>query len=682
MLSCGRAECLKAVKSGQFLKGIAGEMRMAMKREKSGGGGTAGGGSMSLAGAGGIRLWTTVIALAGAGSAAAVRLATPAALDERWTVLLLFYVLPGLLILLLARIRRAAGLVLGLLLPVLWLLIAREASDGALLWAVPVLTGVLISLAARWSGTRRLPLAAALVSVALGLAALFWPGPGRPTQGPRVLLIGVDGASWVRIDPLVSEGKLRCLAGILEEGRRANLQSLPSMLSPRVWATIATGCLPEVHGIEDFANQQRDLRVGRIWDQLKREGRSFGVCGWYSTWPPLEGLGESDFMIPDTLAPDDQTFPPGYSFFWQLSAREHPEREGSVSYARAGLEAFRHGVRLSTLRRGILDILARRLGHQTTLDQAWRKRRLYVALQADIFAELIRTRRPEFAAVLFKPVDRVSHLYWKYFQPEGFPEVTRADRERYGDVIDELYAEVDRNLDKILRSAPEGVDFLIVSDHGFQTASSRRVAGRFCRIRTENLIAALGLGDALFGTNVDQKVYLRALSPQPAERQALLDRVREVLEDVHLSGETEPLFRIVREEGSLCLALAPRYSLPNEAAVVLAGADYPFEELIAASNVAEYSGVHHPDGVYVLAGPSAARAIGTDSLHVLDVAPTVAALLDLPISPLWPGRPALEGVSLSDLTMAEYAPPGGPSEPSVEVDPELKDKLKAIGYLE
>jgi len=66
----------------------------------------------------------------------------------------------------------------------------------------------------------------------------------------------------------------------------------------------------------------------------------------------------------------------------------------------------------------------------------------------------------------------------------------------------------------------------------------------------------------------------------------------------------------------------------------------------------------------------------------LDVAPTIAALLGLPVSPSWTGRPALEGLSLDRVEIAEYPPPSAPAEAPVHIDEALKEKLRAIGYLD
>lgn len=623
-----------------------------------------------------------MISLSGAGSIAAVRLATPLTLDEWATALLLFLLLPAGVILIAARIWRPAGVMVAILLPVVWLLIAWGRPDSPLLWLVPVATGLLVGLVA-WRAERGgLPLVATALAILVGLGTPFWPPPGRCREGPRVLLFGIDGATWVRIDPLVSAGKLPNFASLLETGHRAKLRSLSAMVSPRIWNTIATGCLPSVHGIDDFGNRQSELRVGRIWDQMKQEGRSFGVCGWYSTWPPLSGLGEKDFVIPSTMAPDAQTHPPEYCFFWEICARVHPEREAATSYARAGLQAFRYGVRLSTLRRAVIDLVGRRLTDRTRRDQFWIDRRLKVAFQADVLAELLRTRQPEFAAALFKPVDSVSHMYWKYLEPLGFPEVEPEDVARYGGVIDLLYVEVDCCLGRILRLLPEDADVIIVSDHGFRSLRKRKIGAKYCRIRTVNLMRALGCEEDLSGMNVDQDVYLRPVCATEAERGELVARLEATLKTAHLSGERRPMFQVRRDGGSLCLSLTLRHGLSPDARVVLDGEEHPFENLVRVTEDIDLSGVHAPDGIYLLAGASAARAIPDDSLHVVDVAPTVAALLDLPVSPHWIGRVALKGFSTADREVAEYPPPGDGTALPSRIAQDLKDRLKAVGYLE
>jgi len=627
------------------------------------------------------KCWAAIACLSSSASVAAVRFATPNTLDELGTELVIFLLIPACIIRLAGAVHRFAGIGLALFLPVLWLTAAGEPSDSMMLWSIPLLGGLLI-LAAVWLASRKhwnqvVLGASILIAVGSFLLAGTPPFPG----GTSFLLVGVDGAEWKVIDPLVQSEKMPNLGRLLVGGHRARLRSLPSMYSPQVWSTIATGCPPSVHGIEAFDARQQDFKVGRIWDQLRREGRSYGLSGWYFTWPPPPDLGDSDFVIPSTIAPNDQTFPSQYRFFWQIWEREVPWREGNVSYVRAGLKCLRHGVRISTIRRGLFHLLWRRAGSRTDFDLAWRTRRLSAALQADIFAELICKRSPEFAAILFNQVDKTSHLYWRFFEPEVFDNVSAEDAASYREAIPNLYMEIDRCLGKILRAAPDDANIMIVSDHGFKAIKST-TSGQFCRIRTENLIEALGLQDVVFGANVDPYVYIKANAATRAKSERILSGLRTSLSSAHLSGEDSLLFRLGRDGHSLVIGIAPRGPIPMDAKILIDGEAYPFEHIIKASETATFSGVHDFEGVYLLAGPAASFALPADSLNVLDVAPTVAGILGLPISPAWTGQAALAMFRVSDLGIAEYPLPGEARRPTKDDDMELRRKLRAMGYLE
>ncbi len=65
----------------------------------------------------------------------------------------------------------------------------------------------------------------------------------RP-QERKVMIIGLDGADWQVMDPLLKAGRLPALAGLLRRGVRADLRSNTPMLSPLLWTTVATGKAP------------------------------------------------------------------------------------------------------------------------------------------------------------------------------------------------------------------------------------------------------------------------------------------------------------------------------------------------------------------------------------------------------------------------------------------------------
>ncbi len=115
---------------------------------------------------------------------------------------------------------------------------------------------------------------------------------------------------------------------------------------------------------------------------------------------------------------------------------------------------------------------------------------------------------------------------------------------------------------------------------------------------------------------------------------------------------------------------------------MLDDADYALEQLITIRAEARFSGVHHPDGVFLLAGPAAATAVHSDSLHVLDVAPTITALMDLPFSTNWTGSPAVQGFSTDSVEYADYPAPSKTAPVPKNMNEALKEQLRSMGYLE
>jgi len=630
--------------------------------------------------------WLAAAAIAATGSVVSVRAATPLTLDEPALEGVIFLALPWGLLTLAGRLSRILGLSAAAAAPFGWLWLSKSEDDSFALWLLPALTAAILLAAAALEERRRLgrkPLAAALLAFCL---AVLVPTPQRPAAGVRLVLIGWDGATWQLVDKFAAEGKLPNIERLIRNGHRARLRSLPSLLSPRVWTTVATGCPTEVHGITGWTSRKSDLRVGRIWDQLKKEGRSFGLCDWYFTWPPEPGDEERDFIIPSHLAPTSVTFPERFYFYRVLEDFHKLKEQGGQTLpyrmlAGAAVDAWRNGVRLSTVRRGVWEAFMQKLGRRTKLDRGWRDRLIYAAIESDVLAELLRTRGPEFVAAIFTQIDSACHKYWKYMDPSGFAEVTEEDVRRYGNAIREIYAECDRGLGKVLEFVPEGADVMIVSDHGFASLGEK-IAGRSCRIRVLKLIQAMGYEGRLFGTNVGNEVYLWPIAGTRRQKEEIARQVEPILREAKVKGEDHPLFTVSREGESVHIRLAPRTTVPEDSMVAIAGREVKFKRIVRAALVATQSGDHQPDGIYVLSGPSAGRSVEADSLNVLEVAPTVAAILGLPRSPLWPGKPALVGVKMREARPGDYPPPGASGEEPERVNQELIRKLRALGYLE
>ena len=87
---------------------------------------------------------------------------------------------------------------------------------------------------------------AAVLALALIAGVVVGCGQRGSVTGGRILMVGIDSADWDVIGPLMEEGKLPNPTALVEAGVSCDLHSLePKQKSPTIWATIATGKLPE-----------------------------------------------------------------------------------------------------------------------------------------------------------------------------------------------------------------------------------------------------------------------------------------------------------------------------------------------------------------------------------------------------------------------------------------------------
>lgn len=117
----------------------------------------------------------------------------------------------------------------------------------------------------------------------------------------KVWVIGLDGASFELIKPWTQDGELPTFARLMREGAHGVLRS-PVPQSPPAWASFMTGCNPGKHGIYDWVQPRRgsyevDLTCGAmcrsqtLWRILSERGRTVGVVNVPMTYPPEEVNG-------------------------------------------------------------------------------------------------------------------------------------------------------------------------------------------------------------------------------------------------------------------------------------------------------------------------------------------------------------------------------------------------------
>lgn len=536
--------------------------------------------------------------------------------------------------------------------------------SNALTGLVLVLAGFLIGLAAGWL---RVPETG---SARRGAQ----PGESRP----RFLVIGIDGGEWRVIRRLWAEGKLPHLKSLADRGASATLRTAYNS-SPVIWTTIATGVVPDVHGITDFVvpTPQGDVpisstlrKVPALWNMLTTARRRVGVFGWWGSWPAEEinGVVVTDralFDLPGRVSPD--SYLPRFLDDVQ-SARRDPGR------------------------------------FQTTLEPELRD--LALARSA---GRLAQTEDLDLLLVYFRSVDIVSHNEWRYYEPSAFPPIDPAVLAAHRDRVPEIYEAVDEEIGRLLAACP-GMNVVVLSDHGFHAAKGEEVK---VLLDLDVLLEKLGyLTRTSPSGGVDfarTRLYAYSSPPhrraklvrfslagrepggtvQPAEREALRQALAADLAAVTYDSGA-PVFRIrearprAAEDGAdFIVAILSEGATPG---LLLRG-----ERLDGVlQSVSRISGTHtlSTHGILIAAGPDIDPDARLDGIGIHDIAPTLLYGLGLPVADDFAGkawtplfRPELrQRQPLRRIPTWGKREQGGRARTST-ADQKLLDELRSLGYI-
>jgi len=299
---------------------------------------------------------------------------------------------------------------------------------------------------------------------------------GPVPEGARVLVIGLDGADWEIIDPLLTAGRMPHLARLIHDGVRAKLLTITPVLSPVVWTSIATGVEPFRHGILDFLTvdaqgksepvSSRERLVPTVWEMLSDAGVPVGVTAWWATWPagPVKGYLVTDRVAyqlfgyrSDVRSAEGKTWP---AELYDRVVR--PRIVGPESISWSDVQHYLDGSRTrleefdADERKLLEDLRTLLASGRTYLDVA-------LAMRA--------TAKVRFEAVYFEGTDTIGHLFMPY-RPPRLPPIPESRFRSFDQMVDRYYETADAMVGKLLEGR-EDWTVLVVSDHGFASDATR-----------------------------------------------------------------------------------------------------------------------------------------------------------------------------------------------------------------
>lgn len=297
---------------------------------------------------------------------------------------------------------------------------------------------------------------------------------------PKVLIVGIDGATFSVLDPLIEAGRVPNLARLIESGARGNLRSEAPIMSPRIWTTMVTGKSPDEHGITGFLigddsgsgehlMSSLDRKVPALWNIATVFQRTVGFHGWLATWPAEKVDG---YMISDraVVMPQMIWYPEQSEFALTYPEDRIKDLERlRVTAASLPVEDI---IELVPLNEEEQEEFADSLKPQRThglsvLKWSFASQRTHEKMIIDSLEE---HGQPDLMGVFLVTTDTVSHTFWHHANPDDFDGIDREKASRLGVIVDNLYAHNDLYLGEILSRIDPNTVILVVSDHGFQSS--------------------------------------------------------------------------------------------------------------------------------------------------------------------------------------------------------------------
>ncbi|MEW6097435.1 MAG: alkaline phosphatase family protein [bacterium] len=266
----------------------------------------------------------------------------------------------------------------------------------------------------------------------------------------KFLLIGLDGATFDIINPLVAEGKLPNIASLMKNGVSAPLKSTIPPNTAVAWTSMTTGVNPGKHGIFYFTESPHknycqehllnasDIGFKKLWEILSGVGEKSIVIGVPFTYPPTEING---IIITGEKGKERViTHPP--EFAQELTKRFKRPNEWT---------------KLKTLFGSIptAEFLERYLNAQIK----------QIEFLQEVMKYLIKEYEWTFFMGAFLSPDQVQHFFWKYMDKSHILHNPKSPS-KYKDAIYKIYQLVDSAIGQILSLVDDETTVIIASDHG------------------------------------------------------------------------------------------------------------------------------------------------------------------------------------------------------------------------
>jgi len=445
------------------------------------------------------------------------------------------------------------------------------------------------------------------------LFGLVIPGLSARNRVERAVVISIDGlVPETYLDPEGSGVDLPVLASLKESGSWAEsvLSVYPSQTYP-AHTTLVTGTLPDRHGVYSNTMLQADgseswrfeasaIRVATLWDVAKADGLTTAAVSW-----PVSVGAAVDYLIPET-----HQAPPGSNWLDLVRSQSTP---------------------------GLVDAVVESLGGFGPTENLIPERRDAFVTHAACL--ILKKFRPHLTLVHLAQADFAQHDFGR-----GSTQAKEAFRK-----LDACVGEILTTLQR--EDLSETTAVVVVGDHGFETIHSLLEPNVL--LRQQGFISVGPGGNIADWKAICHRGAVRLRDPRDRQTAQAVEELFQGLAGRRYAG----IFRLVGKEELSRLGADPDaefYLEPAEGYGLSDQVEGP-EWMVPATRFGTHGFLPSRRSMYsgmIASGAGVRKGLALPEVRLVDVAPTVARLLGLPMS----GADGVPLVALPVLSRVQVRP--------------------------
>jgi predicted AlkP superfamily phosphohydrolase/phosphomutase len=519
----------------------------------------------------------------------------------------------------------------------------------------------------------------------------------------KVSLIGLDGATWEIIDPLIAKGELPAFARLKREGAWGYLETYQPTESVSIWTSIATGVEPTRHEIQTFTRTLpgsdktipipgSDRMVPALWNMLSDAGRKVVCVKWFATWPAevVNGAMLSPRLEDD--AGSNQTYPP--ELYREISGFRHkstidllpkPPKKRPVNEVR---DFSAPGILIG------VDQVEKKMFDDTSVWEAGQY--VYHKYEPDLYM------------IYLKSIDRVEHFLWGAQNVLNTPDASESEKAN-AETIFGWYRYFDSKLQELMTEKDRVL--IVVSDHGMHALDETRNPYDTRYIDINLLLSDLGYQirhspkktvwnktiayvyrslpyDWACEINLNVKGREPSGFVEPESFDEQLTRLKKQLSDLSTSSGDLLFARVESGAPNSDIYVEFNRNITLDHQLIYHSDMIPLSRWIDAKGLPRGIHTKAPDGIIAAIGPGITSGVQLNNPSVFDITPTVLYAMDLAVAKDFKGACLMDMFkpSFRSSQTIRFIDTYGQREvksvlKETEADNRIKDELRALGYI-